>query len=162
MTWMTDGRRLTATWKKFITLLGVLDEGLATPQGVRPHANTESANKNRLQPFLVEKKLSSGTSSWVLNSFLDIMYRIFRNSLFPRIEEKDKVHTYLVDMLLLCEEARNSQTLPLDISHIMCCELWFAVFNRKVPIYGPYLFQLISATWEKTYPQDDFEAPDWT
>ena len=30
-----------------------------------------------------------------------------------------------------------------------------------VPIYGPYLFQLISATWEKLYPQDDFEAPDW-
>ena len=44
----------------------------------------------------------------MLNSFLDIMYRIFRNSLFPCIGGKDKVHAYLVDMMLLCEEARYS------------------------------------------------------
>ena len=137
MTWMTNGRQLTATWKEFMTLLGVPDEGLATPQGVRPHANSESANKNSRLPFYVEKKLSSGKSTWVLNSFLDIMYRIFRNTIFPHIGDKDKVHAYLVDMLLLYEEARNSQTLPLDVSRIMWCELRFAVFNRKVPIYVP-------------------------
>ena len=152
MTWMTNGQKLSATWKEFMTLLGVQDEGLATTQGVRPHANPESANKNKLQPFYVEKKLSSGKSYWVPNPFLDIMYRIFRNTLFPRIGDKDKVHAYLVDMMLLCEEARNSQMLPLDVSHSMWCELRFAVFNRKVPIYGPYLFHLISATWEKLYP----------
>ena len=44
----------------------------------------------------------------------------------------------------------------------MWCELQFAVFNRKVPIYGPYLFHLISKTWEKLYPNVEFEAPDWT
>ena len=110
MTWMTNGRQLTATWKEFMTLLGVLDEELATPQGVRPHANPESANKNKLMPYYVEKRLSNGKSSWVLNSFLDIMHRIFRNTLFPRIGDKDKVHAYLVDMMLLCEDARNSQT----------------------------------------------------
>ena len=64
-------------------------------------------------------------------------------------------------MMLLCEEARVSQTQPLDVSHIMWCELRFAVFNRKVPIYGPYLFLLISKTWEKLFPGDEFLAPDW-
>ena len=44
----------------------------------------------------------------------------------------------------------------------MWCELQFAVFNRKVPIYGPCLFLLISKTWEKLYPDDEFLAPDWT
>ena len=43
----------------------------------------------------------------------------------------------------------------------MWCELRFAVFNRKVRIYGPYLFLLISKTWEKLYPDDEFLAPDW-
>ena len=105
--------------------------------------------------------LPSGKSTWVLNSFLDIMYRIFRNSLFPRIGDKDKVHAYLVDMMLLCEEARVSQTQPLDVSHIMWCELRFAVYTRKVPIYGPYMFLLISKTWEKMYPTEEFLAPDW-
>ena len=111
--------------------------------------------------YYVAKLLPSGKKAWALNSFLDIMHRIFRNSLFPRIGDKDKVHAYLVDMLLLCEEARNSQTQPLDVSHIMWCELWFAVFNRKVPIYGPYLFLLISRTWEKMFPGEEFLAPDW-
>ena len=92
---------------------------------------------------------------------LDIMHRIFRNSLFSRIGDKDKVHAYLVDMMLFCEEARHSQMQPLDVSHIMWCELQFAVFNRKVPIYGPYLFLLITKTWEKLYPDDEFVAPDW-
>ena len=87
------------------------------------------------------------------------MHRIFRNSLFPRIGDKDKVHAYMVDMMLLCKEARVSQTQPLDVSHIMWCELRFAVFTRKVPIYGPYLFLLLSTTWEKMYPGDEFLAP---
>ena len=123
MTWMTNGRQLSATWKEFMDLPHIPDDGLHTPVGVRPHANSESANKNLLQPFLVEKVLPNGKSTWVLNSFLDIMHRIFRNTLFPRIGDKDKVHAYLVDMLLLCAEARSSQTQPLDVSHIMWCEL---------------------------------------
>ena len=43
----------------------------------------------------------------------------------------------------------------------MWCELRFAVFTRKVPIYGPYLFLLISKTWEKLYPNEEFLALDW-
>ena len=116
---MTNGHQLTATWKEFMDLLRVPDEGLHTPVGVRPHASAKSANKDKLLPFYVEKKLASGKSTWVLNSFLDIMHRIFRHSLFPRIGDKDKVHAFLVDMLLICEEARVSQTQPL-MSHISC------------------------------------------
>ena len=48
-------------------LLQVPDDGLDTPVGVRPHANSESANKDKLQPFYVEKALANGKSAWVLN-----------------------------------------------------------------------------------------------
>jgi hypothetical protein len=161
LTWMTNGKRLTAKWKEFMQLLHVRDEGLNVPVGVRPHANQESANKNKLQPFLVEKTLANGKKTWVLNPFLDVMHRIFRNTLFLRIGDKDKVHAYLVDMMLLCEEARHQIPRPLDVSHIMWCELRFAVFNRKVPIYGPYLHLLISKTWEKLFPDEEFLAPNW-
>ena len=99
---------MTASWKNFMYLLQVPDEGLNTPVGVRPHSNTESSNKNKLQPYYVEKLLPSGKKTWVLNPFLDIMYCAFRNSLFPRIGDKDKVHAYLVDMMLICEEVRIS------------------------------------------------------
>ena len=45
---MTNGRQLSATWKEFMGLLHVPDDGLHTPVGVRPHANSESTNKNLL------------------------------------------------------------------------------------------------------------------
>ena len=92
---------MTAKWKDFMALLQVPDEGLNTHVGVRPHANSESASKNKLQQYYVEKKLPNDKKSWVLNPFLDIMHRIFRNSLFPCIGDKDKVHAYLVDMMLI-------------------------------------------------------------
>src|SRR5215216_256464 len=152
MTWMKNGKRMSAEWKEFMDLLHVRDEGLEVPIGIRPHGNPESASKNKLQPYLVEKALLNGKKSYVLNPFLDIMHRIFRNSLFPRIADKDKVHAYLVDMMLLCEEPRRQVPGVLDVSHIMWCELRFAVYNRKVPIYGPYLHLLISQTWEKLFP----------
>ena len=158
MTWMTNGRQLSATWKEFMELLLIPDEGLDTLVGVRPHANSDSDNKNKLMPYLVEKTLPNKKKAWVLNPFLDIMHRLFRNTLFPRIGDMGQVHAYLVDMMLLCEEARQDQTQPLDVSHIMWCELQFVVFNRKVPIYGTYMFHLISKTWEKLYPNDEFEA----
>ena len=64
-------------------------------------------------------------------------------------------------MLLICEEAHIFQTQPLDVSQIMWCELRFTVFTRKVPIYGPHLFLLISKTWEKLYPTEEFLDPGW-
>ena len=35
------------------------------------------------------------------------------------------------------------------------------MFTRKVPIYEPYLILLISRTWEKLLPNDEFLAPAW-
>ena len=96
MTWMNNGRQLTTTWKEFMDLLQVPDDGLNSPVGVRPHAHSKSADKDKLQPFYVEKVLANSKSTWVLNSFVDIMYHIFHNSLFPRIGDKDKVHAYMV------------------------------------------------------------------
>ena len=160
MSWMSNGKKLSATWKEFMTPLNVRDEGPDVPVGACPHGNIESANKDKLMPFLVKKKLPNGSQSWVLNPFLDVIHQIFRNTLFPPVGDKDKVHAYLVDMMLLCEEARQHAAQPLDISHIMWNELRFAVYNRKVPTYGPYLQHLISKTWDKMVPEEDFSAPN--
>ena len=48
MTWMTNGRQLSATWKEFMDLVHIPDDRLHTPVGIRPHANSESSNKNQL------------------------------------------------------------------------------------------------------------------
>ena len=57
-----------------MTLLKFREEGPDVRVGARPHDNAESANKDKLMPFMVEKKLHNGTQTWVLNPFLDGMH----------------------------------------------------------------------------------------
>ena len=79
------------------------------------------------------------------------MHRIFRNTLFSCIGNLDQLHSYLVDVLLLCIKEKG-WTSTLDISHVMWRELRSAMLDWKVPIYGPYLFKLIEETWAAEFP----------
>lgn len=90
----------------------------------------------------------------MLPKHLDIMHRILRNTLFPRIGNFDEVHGSLPEMLLLCEEAMTKESAPLDISDVMFTKLWNCIIMRKVPIYGPYLFAYICQKWQETFPEE--------
>ncbi|KAI5016644.1 hypothetical protein ZWY2020_006495 [Hordeum vulgare] len=150
MTWMTGTQKMTGSWSEFMKLLKVDFQGDETPLGLRPHAPSSSTAtpKDRLQQLYVKKG--------VLPKHLDIMHQIFRNTLFPRIGNFDEVHGHLAEMLLLCEEARTKESAPLDIAHVMFNELWNYIMNRKVPIYGPYLFAYIHQRWHEVYLIDEF------
>lgn len=73
MTWMTNGERLSATWKEFMNLLNIHDEELENPVGLRPRANPSTTPKEKLLPYFSEKVSPSGEISHVLNPFLDVM-----------------------------------------------------------------------------------------
>src|SRR4051812_35871160 len=85
------------------------------------------------------------------------MHRIFRTSLFPRVGDLDKVHSYLVNMWMLCEEYKNTQ-MTLDVCSIMWEELYSVVMDRKVPIYGPYLQVLFEKTWKDTFENNRLQV----
>ncbi|KAI5005910.1 hypothetical protein ZWY2020_033153 [Hordeum vulgare] len=150
MTWMTGTQKMTGSWSEFMQLLKVEFQGDENALGMRPHAPSSSSAipKDMPQQLYVKKG--------VLPKHLDIMHRIFRNSLFPRIGNFDELHGHLAEMLLLCEEARTKDTAPLDIAHVMFNELWNCIMNRKVPIYGPYLFAYIQKRWHEVYLVDPF------
>ena len=69
MTWMTNGMQLTATWKDFMDLLQVRDEGLTTAVGLRPHAKPQAAPKEKLLPYLSVKHTPTSEVSYVMNPF---------------------------------------------------------------------------------------------
>ena len=126
---MSHGELLHGSWSEFINLLGIKFTGLHNSLGVRPHHNPDTTPKDKLQPFYVRK--------CVLIPFLDIMHRVFRNTLFPRVGNKYEVHYYLVDMPLMCQEGLEKSNGPLDVANVMFYELQMVIYNRKVPIYGP-------------------------
>lgn len=96
----------------------------------------------------------------MLEPFLDIMHRIFHHTLFPRVGNLDRVHSYLVDMLLYRHKFKVN-VKPLDVSHVMCCELLSTVSERKFPIYGPRLMYLIEKTWEETFLASCLSVGSW-
>src|SRR4051812_24307993 len=61
-------------------------------------------------------------------------------------------------MLLLCEEHKGT-TQTLDICNIMWEELYSAVMERKVPIYGPYLQVLFEMIWDDHFDPAQFPLP---
>ena len=80
------------------------DEGAQAPLGFRPHKEVAASHKELLWPYSTRKVSKNGNVSYELCPFLDIMHRIFQNTLFPRVGNLDQVHSYLVDMLLFCHK----------------------------------------------------------
>ena len=126
LTWMTNGKVLAVKWQAFMGLLEVEDQGLETPVGFRPHQNVTSTHKQALWPYCTRKvHPETRKETYELSTYLDILHRIFRETLFPRIGNLDMVHSYLVDMLLFCQHEKEANTgESLDISHVMWPDLW--------------------------------------
>ena len=103
---------------------------------------------------------TKGATRMELIPFLDIMHRIFCNTLFPCIGNLDQVHSYLLDLLLLYIKEKGMAS-TLDISHIMWRELCSVVLDRKVPIYGPYLYKFIVTSWATEFPERHFLLSIW-
>ena len=156
LTWMSNGRLLSAPWKSFMHLVNIEDKGLETPLGYRPHHECVATHKQALYKYNTDK-ISSTTrkSTWVLEPFLDIVHHIFRHTLFPHVGNLDQVHSYLVDMLLYYEFHKfKVKVKPQHFSHVMWYELRSVVSQHKCPIYSPFLMHLIQKTWADTFPSD--------
>lgn len=76
------------------------------PVGLRPHTSAPAKKKGELAPYQTSvvyyDAKGNENHKLMLTPFLDIMHRIFRTSLFPRVGDLDKIHNYLVNMILLC------------------------------------------------------------
>src|SRR4051812_32802240 len=124
------------------------------PVGLRPHTTTPAKKKGELAPYqtsvVYHDAKGNEKCKLMLTPFLDIMHRILRNSLFPRVGDLDKIHSYLVNMILLCQEYKGT-TMTLDICSILYEELYTDVMERKVPIYGPFIQLLCERVWSDTF-----------
>ena len=125
--------------------------------GFRPCRKTTTTHKEALWPFSTRKVSETGHVSYELQPFLDIMHRIFRNTLFPRVGNQDMVHSFLVDQLLFCQKQQGTQEV-LDVSHVMWSELHSAVLEHKCIIYGSYFMHLIEETWASSFPDEELDT----
>ena len=86
-------------WRAFCNALGYDDTGLAGNGKIHPHDRAHSMHKEKLAPLYIDGRGLIGESK-DLEKVYDIMHRVFRNVLMPKVGNQDEIYGYLVDLLV--------------------------------------------------------------
>ena len=149
ITWMTRDKRLSAPWSEFCAALGYHENGIQTPVGFRPHGGCASA-PSLLQPLYIQGRGIAGSSK-DLKPLYDIMHRIYRNVLIPKVGNQDKIYNFFVD-LLLKTRSEKGKGVPLDVPDVLWNEMVHCVMSKAVPSLGPYIMTFLNKYWVQHFP----------
>ena len=145
--WMTHDKLLSATWEEFGECLGYPVLPANAPGYFRVHGLSRPMAKDRMvDAELYIPGWESAGSSYKLRPTYDILLRIYRSVLNPKVGNFDQVHGYLVNMMVLSATKKGAGQ-RLDVMDFLWIELHFAVVMRKTPPYAPYLMALMCKKW---------------
>ena len=107
MKWMTKDKMLECTLKEFGEYLGYTDKGEFEPSGWRCHINQLSSSKEYIAPITMENG-TPGKTAHLVQPF-EILHRIYRETLMPRVGNWDEVHGYMFDLLKTSQQKQGSK-----------------------------------------------------
>jgi hypothetical protein len=145
-------------WRAFCNALGYDDTGLNGIGGIRPHDRATSMPKEKLAPLYIRGRGVIGESK-DLQKVYDIMHRVFRNVLLPKVGNQDEIYGYLVDLLVAMKTMVGSGA-TFDVSKWLWEEMYSMVINRKVPIYAPFIMCFLNSVWAVRRPGEPLSSPD--
>ncbi|KAK1621154.1 hypothetical protein QYE76_026671 [Lolium multiflorum] len=129
MTWMTEGRMLHGTWGYF-----------------RAHNTLKPIDKALLADVYLEGEVVYGSQKF-LHPVYDILLRIYREVLNPKVGCVDQIYGYLGNLLYLTHQNRDSG-LQLDVMDFLWNEFWSCIISRKALVFAPYFMCFICSRWE--------------
>ena len=145
MTWMTGPIRCTSNFVEFATALGYEFKGATTPVGMRMHVEGTAYNKSRLRP-LYSVASSVGSNQDLLPTF-NIFLRMVRLNLAPQAGNVDAIRGGLVNLLhhayRVLQAGPECRGQEVDVMDFIKCEMHWAIFEHKNPLYAPYVMKLI-------------------
>ena len=145
MTWMTEGRMLHGTWDQFAACLGypVLPDN--EDGYFRAHNTPKPIEKTLLADLYLEGEVVYGSQKY-LHPVYDILLRIYREVLNPKVGCVDQIYGYLGNLLYLTHQNRDSG-LQLDVMDFLWNEFWSCIISRKAPVFAPYFMCFICSRW---------------
>jgi len=162
LTWMTNDRVMTAPWKEFAAAIGYPENGASHPSEFHVHLMENPMKKDVLAAhhYIVGRGIA-GQQADLLPTY-DILHRVFREVVNPKVGNFDEIHGFLVNLLFLAHEMKG-QAIPLDVSDFIWHEMMHAVLNRKDPPFAPYVMQFLINQWGKLRTKQKLvEDPCWT
>ena len=159
--WMSKNQVLEAKWSQFASLLGLSEHGFeldeaAHQQFFRINYNTPPMKPDVLYDLYIPGRAVVGQQKNLLKVW-DIMHRIYRNTVAPRVGNFDQLHGKMID--LMHESHRmQGQGKKLDVMDVLWHEMYSVVMKRRPAIFGPHIMTLIVDRW--TDLQLDLELLD--
>ena len=144
-------------WRAFCNALGYEDTGIEGQGGIRPHDRAHPMDKVKLAPLYIPGHGIVGKSNDLLPVY-DIMHRVFRCVLLPKVGNQDDIYGYLVDLLVAMKTKRGSGA-TFDVSKWLWEEMYNMVLYRKVPIYAPFVMQFLNSVWAVRRPGEPLTTP---
>ncbi|KAK1633113.1 hypothetical protein QYE76_007428 [Lolium multiflorum] len=109
-------------------------KGVATPMVTKCHLALDPNGKE-----VDQKKF--------LRPVYDILLRIYREVLNPKVGCVDQIYGYLGNLLYLSHQHRDTG-LQLDVMYFLWNEFWACIIARKAPVFAPYFMLFICSRWD--------------
>ena len=94
-----------------------------------------------------------------LHPTYDILHRIFRETVNPKVGNLDEIMGYLKDLLLAVHENRGKGK-KLDVMDFIWHEMWGVIVCKRNACYGPFIMRIILDAWEDKFPEVELSDPD--
>ncbi|KAK1693320.1 hypothetical protein QYE76_010017 [Lolium multiflorum] len=146
MTWMTEGRMLHGTWDQFAACLGYPVLIGNEDDYFRAHNTPKPIEKTLLADLYLEGEVVYGSQKF-LRPVYDILLRIYREVLNPKVGCVDQIYGYLGNLLYPSHQHRGSG-LQLDVMDFLWNEFWACIMTRKAPVFAPYFMFFICSRWD--------------
>ncbi|KAK1605255.1 hypothetical protein QYE76_028928 [Lolium multiflorum] len=146
MTWMTEGRMLHGTWDQFAACLGYPVLSGNENGYFRAHNTPKPVEKALLADLYLEGEVIYGSQKF-LRPVYDILLRIYREVLNPKVGCVDQIYGYLGNLLLLSHQHRDTG-MQLDVMDFLWNEFWACIIARKAPVFAPYFMFFICSRWD--------------
>ena len=145
MTWMTGPLKVSAHFSEFGEALGYVFKGVNISVGRRMHVEGVAYDKKLLAPLAAKDGAIATTKG--LKPNYNILIRMFRWSIAPQAGNTDAIRGALVNLLHHCHTTYlagpDCQGVEIDVMDYIRCEINIAIYERKNPIYAPYVMKLI-------------------
>ncbi|KAM0827102.1 hypothetical protein ACQ4PT_068424 [Festuca glaucescens] len=152
--WITGNKPYKSTFRRFAAILGYPFKGLTLADvGERMHTKGVEPDKNKLAPLYMAHG-APGLAKDLLPLY-DILLRALHCNISPSGGNNNAIRGGLVNFLYHSYEVFHNdehcqRSQEIDVMDYIYEELHYAVMERKIPPYAPYIMKLLVAEAQTT------------
>ena len=138
---MTMEKKLSGTWAQFAECMQYPFLPPNAEGYFRAHYSKKPIKKELLADLYMEGEVKLGSQKFLLPVY-DIMLRVYRETLNPKVGCHDQIFGFLQNLLYLTHKNKG-KGLQLDVMDYIWEELWTGIISCKAPVFAPYIMMFI-------------------